>query len=172
MWYKCNDVGNLDEDSLGLQLHDIIFIPLQAKRVGEFIKISHKKISPTLILGTLGCLSLCNSVTLWPINPHLSQQPAMGLCQNFKQTTNNNSTATPTKTNHGGRRVELPFQFMHSLRPPTHIRNQPFQFDNSSFYIVLFWLNILKYLANCKTSFLAICIFLVLSLSFSLFDND
>ena len=47
------------------------FIPLQAKRVGEFIEISHKKISPTRILSTLGCLSLCNSchsVTLRPIN--------------------------------------------------------------------------------------------------------
>ena len=39
-----------------------MFIPLWAKRVGEFIEIRHKKISLTPILGTLGCLSLCNSV--------------------------------------------------------------------------------------------------------------
>ena len=31
-------------------------IPLRAKRVGEFIEIRHKKISPTSILSTLGCL--------------------------------------------------------------------------------------------------------------------
>ena len=41
-----------------------VIIPLRAKRVGEFIEIGHKKISPTGILSTLGCLSLCNSVTL------------------------------------------------------------------------------------------------------------
>ena len=40
------------------------FIPLRAKWVGEFIEIRHKKISPTCILSTLGCLWLCNSVTL------------------------------------------------------------------------------------------------------------
>ena len=40
------------------------FIPLQAKWVGEFIEIRHKKISPTCILSTLGCLWLCDSVTL------------------------------------------------------------------------------------------------------------
>ena len=40
------------------------FIPLRAKQVGEFIKIRHKKISPTRILKTLECLSLCDSVTL------------------------------------------------------------------------------------------------------------
>ena len=38
-------------------------IPLRAKRVGEFIEIRHKNISPTRILGTLGrhsvTLSLC-----------------------------------------------------------------------------------------------------------------
>ena len=39
-------------------------IPLQAKRVGEFIEIRHK------ILGNLVCLSLCNSVTLWPVQTH------------------------------------------------------------------------------------------------------
>ena len=32
------------------------FIPLRAKPVGEFIEIRHKKISPTSILSTLGCL--------------------------------------------------------------------------------------------------------------------
>ena len=37
-------------------------IPLRAKRVGEFIEIRHKKISPTRMLATLGCLSLCNLV--------------------------------------------------------------------------------------------------------------
>ena len=37
------------------------FIPLLAKRVGECIKIRHKRISPTRILSTLGCLSLCDS---------------------------------------------------------------------------------------------------------------
>ena len=31
-------------------------IPLRAKRVGEFIEIRHKKISPTSILSTLECL--------------------------------------------------------------------------------------------------------------------
>ena len=44
------------------------FIPLRAKRVGEFIEIRHKKILPTRILNTLECLWLCHSVTLWPIN--------------------------------------------------------------------------------------------------------
>ena len=39
-------------------------IPLQAMRVGEFIEIRHKKISPISILSTLGCLSLCHSLTL------------------------------------------------------------------------------------------------------------
>ena len=33
-----------------------IVIPLRAKREGEFIEIRHKKISPTRILSTLGCL--------------------------------------------------------------------------------------------------------------------
>ena len=28
-------------------------------------------------------LGVCDFVTLWPINPHLSQQPAMGLDRNF-----------------------------------------------------------------------------------------
>ena len=37
-------------------------IPLRAKQVGEFIEIRHKKISPTSILSTLGCMSLCHSV--------------------------------------------------------------------------------------------------------------
>ena len=37
-------------------------IPLRAKQVWEFIEIRHKKIKPTRILGTLGCLSLCDSV--------------------------------------------------------------------------------------------------------------
>ena len=37
-------------------------ITLRAKRVWEIIEIRHKKISPTRILGTLGSLSLCNSV--------------------------------------------------------------------------------------------------------------
>ena len=41
-------------------------IPLRAKQEGEFIEIRHKKISPTHILSTLG---VCDSVTLWPINP-------------------------------------------------------------------------------------------------------
>jgi hypothetical protein len=45
--------------------HNVIF-PLQAKRVGEFIEIRHKKISPTLILSTLECLSLCDSVANKP----------------------------------------------------------------------------------------------------------
>ena len=40
-------------------------IHLQAKRVGELIEIRHKKKSPTCILSTLGCLSLCMSVALW-----------------------------------------------------------------------------------------------------------
>ena len=31
-------------------------IPLRAKQVEEFIEIRHKKISPTHILRTLGCL--------------------------------------------------------------------------------------------------------------------
>ena len=31
-------------------------IPLQAKQVGEFIEVRHKKISPTCILSTFGCL--------------------------------------------------------------------------------------------------------------------
>ena len=44
-----------------------MLIPLWAKRAGEFIEIRHKKISPTHILNTLGCLSLCNFVTLWPM---------------------------------------------------------------------------------------------------------
>ena len=48
---------------------NIIFIfPPPAKRVGKFIEIRHKKISHTCLLSTLGCLSLCNSVTLRPIN--------------------------------------------------------------------------------------------------------
>ena len=58
-------------------------IPLRAERVGEFIEIRHKNISPTRILGTLECLWLCDSVTLSSINPQLSQQPALGLGQNF-----------------------------------------------------------------------------------------
>ena len=37
---------------------------LRAKRVGEFIGIWHKKFSLTRILSILGCLSLCDSVTL------------------------------------------------------------------------------------------------------------
>ena len=44
------------------------FIPLRAKQVGEFIEIRHKQISPTCILSTLGCLWLCDSVTLKPIH--------------------------------------------------------------------------------------------------------
>ena len=36
-----------------------LIIPLWAKQVGEFIEIRHKKISPTRILSTLGCLWLC-----------------------------------------------------------------------------------------------------------------
>ena len=40
------------------------FIPLQAKQIGEIIEIRHRKILPTRILSTLGCLSLCHSVTL------------------------------------------------------------------------------------------------------------
>ena len=56
------------------------FIPLRAKRVGEFIEIRHKKISPTRILSTL---EVCHSVTLWPINPQLYQLSAMGLGRNF-----------------------------------------------------------------------------------------
>ena len=34
----------------------LCIIPLRAKRVGEFIETRHKKISPTRILSTLGCL--------------------------------------------------------------------------------------------------------------------
>ena len=33
-----------------------VIIPLQAKRVREFIEIRYKKISPTPILSTLGCM--------------------------------------------------------------------------------------------------------------------
>ena len=51
-------------------LVQIIIIPLRAKRVGECIEIRHNKISPTRILSTLRCLSLCHSVTLRPINYH------------------------------------------------------------------------------------------------------
>ena len=47
------------------------------KRSELFIEIWHKKILPTRILSTLGCLLLWHSVTLWSINPQLSQQPAM-----------------------------------------------------------------------------------------------
>ena len=54
------------------------FIPLRAKRVGEVIEIRHKKIHPSIIWVPLG---VCHSVTLRPINPQLSQQPAMGLGQ-------------------------------------------------------------------------------------------
>ena len=36
----------------------VFFIPLRVKQVGEFIAIRHKKISPTRILSTLGCLYL------------------------------------------------------------------------------------------------------------------
>ena len=48
-------------------------IPLRAKQVGKFIEIRHKKISLTL-----GCTAI-----LKPINPQLSQQPAMGFGRNF-----------------------------------------------------------------------------------------
>ena len=34
----------------------VLFIPLQAKQVGEFIEIRHEKILPTRIPSTLGCL--------------------------------------------------------------------------------------------------------------------
>ena len=50
-------------------------IPLRAKQVGEFFKSGTKKFHPSL--------GVCDSVTLWPINPRLSQQPAMGLGRNF-----------------------------------------------------------------------------------------
>jgi hypothetical protein len=41
------------------------FIPMRAKRVGEFIKNGHKKIIPTHIGSGSGVtLSLCDSVTL------------------------------------------------------------------------------------------------------------
>ena len=66
---------------------EMAFNPLPLdKRVGEFIEFRNKKPSPTPILSTLGCLSLCHSVTLRPINPKLSQQPAMGLDQNKLRT--------------------------------------------------------------------------------------
>ena len=49
------EVCTLSSIVLALDLigHNMVFIPLRAKRVGEFIEIRHKKISPTL-----GCLSL------------------------------------------------------------------------------------------------------------------
>ena len=42
-------------------------IPMGATQVGEFIEIGHKKNSPTHILGTFGCLSLCHSKTLFTL---------------------------------------------------------------------------------------------------------
>ena len=45
-------------------MYTVVFIPLRAKRVGEFFEIRHKNISPTRILSTLECLWLCHSVTL------------------------------------------------------------------------------------------------------------
>ena len=39
-----------------ISLRPGLVIPLRAKRVGEFIDIRHKQISPTRILSTLGCL--------------------------------------------------------------------------------------------------------------------
>ena len=42
--------------SLHRFVHEMVFIPLRAKRVGQFIEIRHKNISPTHILNTLGCL--------------------------------------------------------------------------------------------------------------------
>ena len=52
---------NLDDAiQNNFSLVSIVFIPLQAKRVREFIEIRDKKISPTRILSTLGVtLSLC-----------------------------------------------------------------------------------------------------------------
>ena len=65
----CMQIGNQLEDTrhwyvrerfLGIREMNKIkfnsFMPLQATRVGEFIEIRHKKIAPTRILSTLGCL--------------------------------------------------------------------------------------------------------------------
>ena len=70
---------HISTNERGVQHPFAHLIPLQAKRVGELIEIGQKKISPTRILGTLGFPSLCDSVTLSPISPLLTQQPAMGL---------------------------------------------------------------------------------------------
>ena len=48
-----------------IDYHNFIF-PLRAKQVGEFIEIRHKNISPTRILSTHECLSLCDSVANKP----------------------------------------------------------------------------------------------------------
>ena len=62
-----NSTRNIYEVDLFISMIGINFwiIPLRMKRVGEFIEIRHKKISPTCILSTLACLWLCDSVTLW-----------------------------------------------------------------------------------------------------------
>ena len=49
-----------------LQTETVFNYPLREKQVGEFIEIRHKNISPTRILGTLECLSLCDSVSNKP----------------------------------------------------------------------------------------------------------
>ena len=40
-----------------IQIQHYHIIPRRAKRIGEIIEIRHKKILPTRILSTLGCLS-------------------------------------------------------------------------------------------------------------------
>ena len=52
-----NKVRLLTFSGISLRWTYIIFIiSLRAKRVGDFIEIRHKKISPTCILSSLGCL--------------------------------------------------------------------------------------------------------------------
>ena len=61
-------------------LKSLTIIPLRAKRVEEFIEIRHKKISPTRIRVPLG---VCDSVTLWPINPPIISAACHGIGPNF-----------------------------------------------------------------------------------------
>ena len=72
LWYHTVRICSMtDWQKTGSNFNNLIIkltqyiIPLWMKWVGELIEIRHKKISPTRILSTRGCLSLCHSVTLF-----------------------------------------------------------------------------------------------------------